>query len=444
MVSINTPQVAQTPPKSTSDLIVENPKKGVLEPQTRLKIGNLDPREPAEDAEDQNIDLETEKIKKSLEEKFDPKKYTISKLVGQGTFGMVYKAKNNHIKKTVAIKKTMQDPKLKNREFEILVCLDHINCIRVHNYYFTNEKVSKEELQKAKKAGLHKNENESSSADSGDSRGSRERSNYPKRAIFLNIVMDYYPENLYGIYRFYGKSKAKLPEALCMLYSYQLIRAVNYLKTLKICHRDIKPQNILINTKTQQLVLCDFGSAKRYSSTESSIAYICSRYYRAPELLLQQEYYDYKIDMWSVGCVLAEMWHGMPLFPGQSSQDQLFRIASILGKPSPKEVVAMNPLYKGPLPEVNAVPLSRVLKSASPLALDLLTKILVYDPKKRIEPLEALKHPYFDQLRLKNLTINGRKIVDLFGFTEQEIGAELVVWNQLVPGWYRKMKQGEK
>lgn len=126
--------------------------------------------------------------------------------------------------------------------------------------------------------------------------------------------------------------KKGLPHALVKLYSYQIIRSLNYLQRKKIVHRDIKPSNILIETKSQRVILADFGSAKEVilvpsendpseQTVERSVSYIVSRYYRAPELILGQEVYSYKIDLWSVGCIIAEMYLGHPLFMGKNSQD---------------------------------------------------------------------------------------------------------------------------
>lgn len=87
-----------------------------------------------------------------------------------------------------------------------------------------------------------------------------------------------------------------------------MLRAIAYLGKKNICHWDIKPHNILINKETQKLIICDFGSAKIIQDGEKSVAYISSWYYRAPELILGEEYYNYKIDIWSIGCVIAEMY----------------------------------------------------------------------------------------------------------------------------------------
>lgn len=107
------------------------------------------------------------------------------------------------------------------------------------------------------------------------------------------------------------------------LYAYQMFKGLSYLEARKICHRDIKPQNILVNDREddKKLKICDFGSAKILKEGEANISYICSRYYRAPELIFKAEHYTNSIDMWSMGCVIAEMMLGEPLFPGENSLD---------------------------------------------------------------------------------------------------------------------------
>ena len=232
-----------------------------------------------------------------------------------------------------------------------------------------------------------------------------------------------------------------LPHTLVQLYSYQLLRALNYLKLKKIVHRDIKPSNILIDTKTQQLILADFGSAKEIVfvpsefisgqlSIEKSVAYIVSRYYRAPELILGQEEYGTNVDMWSAGCIIAEMFLGHPIFMGKNSQDQLFRIASVLGKIGKLDKEAMNQNYSGPLPEIEGdSQLSRILErvGADKLGIDLLFKLLVYDPEKRITAVDALQHPFFDSLRAKRIKVNGAEVGELFDFSDFELnGKELL------------------
>ena len=117
---------------------------------------------------------------------------------------------------------------------------------------------------------------------------------------------------------------------LCVqLYTYQLCRSLAYIHSLGVCHRDIKPQNLLVHPETHLLKLCDFGSAKILVKGEPNVSYICSRYYRAPELIFGATDYTCCIDVWSVGCVLAELLLGVPLFPGESGVDQLVEIIKV-------------------------------------------------------------------------------------------------------------------
>ena len=336
---------------------------------------------------------------KETEQKDESANYKWLKIVGQGTFGVVYKAEEISTKRTVAIKKVYQDPKYSNREFKVVVELDHPNCIKVEHYFFSQK--------------------EDSSKD-----------------VYLNLVMEFIPDTLYKILRFYYKKNYEFPNALGKIYSYQMFRALAYIHNLSICHRDIKPQNILVNIQDHKLVLCDFGSAKVLKPGECSVAYICSRYYRAPELILGQDHYSVEIDIWSIGCVIAEMFLGEPIFCGKNSKDQFLKIMQVLGTPTPAEVSSMCENVTANLPSIKGIGLRKKLKNADPLLIDLLSKVLVYDPKKRVRPFELLAHPYFDDLRCQRLTINGRNVTDLFNFTEVEIGGDKQLAKSLVPQWY--------
>lgn len=138
---------------------------------------------------------------------------------------------------------------------------------------------------------------------------------YENSKEYLNVVMDYYDQNLYEAIKKYNK-KSPMPRIRFKAYAYQLLRSLLYLKTIGIAHRDIKPQNVLVNEKTLKLVMCDFGSAKQLKPGEPNIAYICSRCYRAPELIFGNTEYSTQIDMWSTGCVIGEMLLGTPMFQG--------------------------------------------------------------------------------------------------------------------------------
>jgi len=354
----------------------------------------------------QNYEKEepTKEIPAKPKDADETSKYEWVKIIGQGTFGVVYKAQQKFDeRKVVAIKKVFQDPKYSNREFKIVVELNHPNCIKVHRFFFSQENVKGNEL-------------------------------------YLNLVMDYIPDTLYKILRFYVKKNIPFPNALGKIYSYQMFRALSYIHNLGICHRDIKPQNILIDINNHKLVLCDFGSAKQLKPGDSSVAYICSRYYRAPELILGEENYGMEIDVWSMGCVIAEMFIGEPIFTGKNSKDQFVKIMTVLGTPTAEDVVAMNPNIQTNLPQVKPLGLKRRFKNPDPLMLDLLSRILVYNPKKRLKPFEILSHAYFDELRIQKLTINGRNVTDLFDFNPVEVGQNQKLAASIVPQWYKKQK----
>merc|ERR1711976_887831 len=137
--------------------------------------------------------------------------------------------------------------------------------------------------------------------------------NGEKDEIFLNLVLEFIPETVYRVTRHYAKSRQTMPILYAKLYIYQLLQALAYIHSLGVCHRDIKPQNLLLDPQTQVLKLCDFGSAKILVPKEPNVSYICSRYYRAPELIFGAAHYTCAIDLWSTGCVFAELLLGQPL-----------------------------------------------------------------------------------------------------------------------------------
>lgn len=157
---------------------------------------------------------------------------------------------------------------------------------------------------------------------------------------FLNIVMTHYDGDLYSLIRQNGKKSISTMEI--KLISYQIFRGLLYIHQLHIAHRDIKPHNILY--KGKKVAICDFGSAKILTN-EPNLPYICSRCYRAPELIFGATHYSTMIDVWSVGCVLLQMMQGSPLFIGESSIDHLIEIIKVLGTPTKTQVIDMNPSY---------------------------------------------------------------------------------------------------
>lgn len=133
----------------------------------------------------------------------------------------------------------------------------------------------------------------------------------------LNIVMDMIPSNVYRIIKYFKNFEQRVHPLLTKIYMYQLFRALNYMQLKEIVHRDIKPQNLLVDPTCHILKVCDFGSAKKFKSDEKSTSYISSRYYRAPELMFGARNYGYAIDMWSAACVMGELILGEPLFKGE-------------------------------------------------------------------------------------------------------------------------------
>ena len=124
------------------------------------------------------------------------------------------------------------------------------------------------------------------------------------------MVMDFSPLTVYRVNFQFKKLNQPVHPILLKLYSYQLLRGLAYIHGEGVMHRDIKPQNLLVDPSCHILKICDFGSAKRYKEDDSSVAYITSRYYRAPELIFGNTKYSYHIDIWSAGCVIAELING--------------------------------------------------------------------------------------------------------------------------------------
>jgi len=240
-----------------------------------------------------------------------------------------------------------------------------------------------------------------------------------------------------------------VPIMYTKVYMYQVARSLAYIHSLGICHRDIKPQNLLLNTRTHDVKLCDFGSAKVLMKGEPNVAYICSRYYRAPELVFEATEYSTAIDIWSMGCVMAELLLGKPLFPGDSGVDQLIEIIKILGTPTKEQIQAMNPNHTSfKFPQIKPHPWAKVFKNkAPPDAIDLVSKFLHYEPHLRLHPFESLAHPFFDELRDVNARLpNAKALPNLFNFTDSELkmAEQMGLTKKLIPPEIMKKIQAEK
>ncbi|XP_073824551.1 mitogen-activated protein kinase rl [Musca autumnalis] len=187
-------------------------------------------------------------------------------------------------------------------------------------------------------------------------------------------------------------------------FMYQILRGLKYIHSANVLHRDLKPSNLLLNT-TCDLKICDFGLARvadpEHDHTGFLTEYVATRWYRAPEIMLNSKGYTKSIDIWSVGCILAEMLSNRPIFPGKHYLDQLNHILGVLGSPSKEDLEciinekARN--YLESLPFKPKVPWPRLFPNADEWALDLLGKMLTFNPHNRISVEEALANPYLEQ-----------------------------------------------
>ncbi|KAL7409221.1 Pkinase-domain-containing protein [Mrakia frigida] len=329
--------------------------------------------------------------------------YTNCKVVGNGSFGVVFSAKlvsGGQQQEEIAIKKVLQDKRFKNRELQIMRSVSHPNVVDLKAFFYSN--------------GEKKDE------------------------VYLNLVLEYIPETVYRASRHYAKLKQTMPMIQIKLYMYQLLRSLSYIHSVGICHRDIKPQNLLIHPTTGVLKLIDFGSAKILVAGEPNVSYICSRYYRAPELIFGSVNYSTNIDIWSTGCVMAELMLGQPLFPGESGIDQLVEIIKVLGTPTRDQIKTMNPNYmEHKFPAIKPHPFSKVFRPrTAPDAIDLISKLLEYTPGDRLSAYETMTHPFFDELRLPDGKMpSGREFPPLFNFTREELSTRPDLIPLLVPQW---------
>lgn len=189
----------------------------------------------------------------------------------------------------------------------------------------------------------------------------------------------------------------------CQYFIYQTFRALKAMHSANVLHRDLKPSNLLLNSNCD-LKVCDFGLARSAASSDDNFGYmteyVATRWYRAPEIMLTFQEYTKAIDMWSVGCILAEMLSGKPLFPGKDYHHQLTLILDVLGTPTMEDYYSVKSRrareYIRSLPFTKRRPFATLFAGANPLAIDLLERLLTFNPAKRISVEEALEHPYLE------------------------------------------------
>ncbi|CAL8068419.1 unnamed protein product [Calicophoron daubneyi] len=325
--------------------------------------------------------------------------------IGQGTFGQIERATltvpvqstvdsttdqstgskpgkdSEHPSIQVAVKRVLQDPRYKNRELSIMQRLNnHPNIVKFYYYYYSTASSSSR--------GHRSTSGRSGSGSSGVD-------------VFLHLVLECFPESLCELIYRYLQRNVKIPAYVVKVFTYQMLKALAYLHSHQICHRDIKSSNLLVDESTLVLKVCDFGSAKEMVPGTANVSYISSRYYRAPELLFGAQLYTCAIDTWSGGCVLAEMLRQHCLFMGADSVDQLVKVIRVLGTPSANDIASMNPMYGSyNFPDVQPCPVKLFFPQHTPSdLLALMSKMLVYNPTLRITPANALLDVCFNELR---------------------------------------------
>ncbi|OQE10572.1 hypothetical protein PENFLA_c089G04789 [Penicillium flavigenum] len=199
----------------------------------------------------------------------------------------------------------------------------------------------------------------------------------------LYIVTDCMMTDLHYLLR---ASSKPLECQFIQFFTYQMLRGLKYIHSAGVIHRDLKPSNILIDDNCD-LKICDFGLAREHDAQMTG--YVATRYYRAPEIMLTWQNYNYAVDMWSVGCILAEMILGKALFPGRNHVHQFVLITELLGKPSEETLK-----FVDSLPKKESLGLTSILGDADPQAIDLVEKMLNVDPHGRITTADPIKHPY--------------------------------------------------
>jgi len=295
------------------------------------------------------------------------RKYEVSQKLGKGAYGVVWKAVDKKTRQIVALKKifdAFQNATDAQRTFREIMFLqeltDHDNIIKLLN--------------------VMKAEN--------------------NQDIYL--VFEYMETDLHAVIR------AGILEDIHKQYiMYQLLKAVKYMHTANVLHRDMKPSNLLLNSECF-LKVADFGLARSIAALENEsevnpilTEYVATRWYRAPEILLGSTKYTKGVDIWSIGCILAELLGGKPIFPGTSTMNQLDLIIEISGRPTSEDIESIKSPFAATmlesLPESSSKSLQAMYPQASPEALDILKQMLQFNPNKRLTAEEALEHPYVAQ-----------------------------------------------
>ena len=293
-------------------------------------------------------------------------KYQIIKIIGDGTYGQVYEGINKETNKKVAIKK------LKNKmsSWEDCILQNEVRFLR---------KLNHENVVKLLEVIREQNSD-------------------------VSYIFEYCDCNLFQFIENHRKQKMFISEMKIRNIIYQIICGVKYLHSCNIMHRDLKPENILMIINNNLIKIADFGTAKEIPEykNNSLTDYVCTRWYRAPECTLKSTNYNEKIDVWAIGCIMAELYTLKPLFPGIDEFDQLNKILKIVGTPEYNEWpegYALVQKLNIRLPNYNKSNLKQYVFNANDDAIDFLEFIFQLNPDKRPSCSELLKHPYFTEVQ---------------------------------------------
>ena len=286
-------------------------------------------------------------------------KFDVIGIVGEGAYGIVYKCRNKETKEYVAIKKFKESEdeivkKTMRRELKVLQVLKNDNIVEFKQAF--------------------------------------------KQKGNLYLVFEFIDKNLLELLE---QSPTGLSPQLIKNLIFQLCKAVKYLHDQNIIHRDVKPENLLIDNK-MNLKLCDFGFARKIlnNKNENLTDYVATRWYRSPELLITGGIYGPEVDYWAIGCIMGELADGKPIFPGENEIDQIHCIQKVLGNLPDDQIETFysNPIYAGKnlLNVEKPETLERRYMGILPkIAISFMKGLLELDPKKRLCGEKVFQHPYF-------------------------------------------------
>jgi len=279
--------------------------------------------------------------------------------IGEGTYGVVYKAKRvKQPDETIALKRIRleQDdegvPSTAIREIALLKEVRHFNVVNLQDVVHASNK--------------------------------------------LYLVFEYLEKDLKK--HMDEQDSAPLDPAVVKSFLYQILKGINFCHSRRVLHRDLKPQNLLIDPQTNALKIADFGLARACGIPVRTYTHeVVTLWYRSPEILLGSRHYSTPVDVWSCGCIFAEMAAGRALFMGDSEIDQIFKIFQVLGTPNDQNWpgVSSLPDFKPNFPQWTGIGLQAKVPNLDAAGLDLLQRMLVYEPSKRLTAREALQHEYF-------------------------------------------------